>query len=41
MKKVFYFFLIFINTSLLAQVYQSKAPLAHTFSIVGRDSLTG
>ena len=31
----------FISSMLFAQVYRSEAPLAHTYSIVARDSVTG
>ncbi|HET7897896.1 MAG TPA: DUF1028 domain-containing protein, partial [Flavisolibacter sp.] len=32
---------LFLTSSLFAQVYQGKEPLAHTFSIVARDPVTG
>src|SRR5215204_4970693 len=41
MKKIFPVLLLLIGHSLFAQVYKSESPLAHTFSIVARDSLTG
>ncbi|MFL5809578.1 MAG: DUF1028 domain-containing protein [Flavisolibacter sp.] len=42
MKPLFTFFFIALCTNFLrAQVYHSKEPLAHTFSIVARDPQTG
>ncbi len=40
MKKILPFLLIF-NTVLKAQVFKTKEPLVHTFSIVARDEATG
>ena len=33
--------ILFLSIELLAQVYNSNGPLAHTYSIVARDSQTG
>jgi len=41
MKKLPLFLLLFNSKSLFAQVFRSKEPLAHTFSIVARDPQTG
>ena len=42
MKNIYFFFQsLFISTILAAQTYSSETPLAHTFSIVARDSVTG
>ena len=42
MKKLFHFLVfLFITNAVLAQVYQAKEPLAHTFSIVARDPVSG
>lgn len=42
MKKVLQFVLAFFTANAVcAQVYQSSTPLAHTFSIVARDPVTG
>jgi uncharacterized Ntn-hydrolase superfamily protein len=41
MKKLFFFLFIYATQSCIAQVYRSRDPLAHTFSIVARDSITG
>src|SRR5690349_1514467 len=42
MKKVYILsVLIFTHIICFCQVYSSKEPLAHTFSVVVRDSLTG
>ena len=40
MKKLLYL-ILFINTTAISQVYKTKEPLAHTFSIVARDPATG
>src|ERR1044071_5593552 len=40
MRKQF-LFLFLLPVSLFAQVYQKSNPLAHTFSIVARDPVTG
>jgi uncharacterized Ntn-hydrolase superfamily protein len=40
MKKLLYVAIFFTNTT-FAQVYKTKEPLAHTFSIVARDPATG
>ena len=42
MRKVFLLFSFVISVSILfSQVYKNSRPLAHTFSIVARDSVTG
>ncbi|MDQ6609117.1 MAG: DUF1028 domain-containing protein [Bacteroidota bacterium] len=42
MKKISCIFLLLLSSTLLfAQVYKASDPLAHTFSIVARDPLTG
>jgi len=41
MKYVFTAVALFIGAMLQAQVYNKKNPLAHTYSIVARDSITG
>src|SRR6187401_431771 len=42
MRKVFLLFLSLFSVSLLfSQVYKNSFPLAHTFSIVARDTKTG
>src|SRR5437764_11807532 len=41
MKPILYFLVLFSINKLSAQVFTSEQPLAHTFSIVARDSLTG
>lgn len=41
MKKLLILVLVFTSATLSAQVYSSKEPLVHTFSIVARDSVTG
>jgi uncharacterized Ntn-hydrolase superfamily protein len=41
MKKLFVLLFIYATHSCIAQVYQSGNPLAHTFSIVARDTVTG
>jgi uncharacterized Ntn-hydrolase superfamily protein len=41
MKKLILLFLLYAAHTSFAQVYQSKDPLAHTFSIVARDPQTG
>jgi uncharacterized Ntn-hydrolase superfamily protein len=41
MKKLFFFLFIYATQSCIAQVYRSRDPLARTFSIVARDSITG
>lgn len=41
MKKSLFVFLLFITYSVSSQVYSSKQPLVHTFSIVARDEKTG
>ncbi len=42
MKKVFLLFLLMNSVSILfSQAYKNSFPLAHTFSIVARDSITG
>ena len=42
MKKVcFLFQSLFVSAIIIAQTYKAEAPLAHTFSIVARDSVTG
>jgi len=41
MKLFIFTSLIFIVTSLQSQVYKSKEPLVHTYSIVAKDSVTG
>lgn len=41
MKKQFLLFLLLLTLSAGAQVYKSKDPLVHTFSIVARDEATG
>ncbi|HEX6181008.1 MAG TPA: DUF1028 domain-containing protein [Chitinophagaceae bacterium] len=40
-KLLFFLFAFFVSVQLRAQVYQSREPLAHTFSIVARDEHTG
>lgn len=41
MKKILTAFVILLSLSVNAQVYSSKQPLVHTFSIVARDEKTG
>ena len=42
MRRIFLLFLFMISVSFLfSQVYKNSFPLAHTFSIVARDSITG
>ena len=41
MKKIIPFIALIITISLQAQVYSTKQPLVHTFSIVARDEKTG
>lgn len=41
MKKIITAIVLFLSLSLQAQVYSSKQPLVHTFSIVARDEKTG
>jgi len=41
MKKLFALFFVCIAQISLAQIHKSNEPLAHTFSIVARDSVTG
>lgn len=42
MRKIFLlFFPVLLAPGLFGQVYQNSFPLAHTFSIVARDSITG
>lgn len=41
MKTIFIVFALFCSASLQSQVYSSKQPLVHTFSIVARDEKTG
>ena len=41
MKKIFVAFVSLLSLSVHAQVYSSKQPLVHTFSIVARDEKTG
>src|SRR6188472_2008671 len=42
MRKFFFLFLFVMAAfDLFGQVYKNSSPLAHTFSIVARDSLTG
>ena len=41
MKKSLFVFLLFLSYTVSAQVYSSKQPLVHTFSIVARDEKTG
>ena len=41
MKKSLFVFLLILSYALPAQVYTSKQPLVHTFSIVARDEKTG
>ena len=41
MKKILCSFSLFTTLSTQAQVYKSKQPLVHTFSIVARDEKTG
>lgn len=41
MRKLFLLFALAIGLTSIAQVYKSKEPLVHTFSIVARDEATG
>lgn len=41
MKKIAFLLSIFLVQSAISQVYKKSEPLAHTFSIVARDSITG
>src|SRR5438874_478688 len=41
MKPTLFFLLLFLFSKLSAQVFKTEEPLAHTFSIVARDSVTG
>lgn len=41
MRSIFLFILLFAGLQSIAQVYKSKEPLVHTFSIVARDEATG
>lgn len=41
MKPTLFFLVLFLFSKLSAQVFKNEEPLAHTFSIVARDSLTG
>ena len=40
-KILFFLFVFFVSVKVSSQVYQSREPLAHTFSIVARDEHTG
>jgi uncharacterized Ntn-hydrolase superfamily protein len=41
MKKIIYLLALCFSTPVMAQVYKTSEPLAHTFSIVARDPATG
>ncbi len=41
MKKISFLLSLLISQTLFSQVYKKTEPLAHTFSIVARDSITG
>ncbi len=41
MRKYLFILSLFLSLTALSQVYNSKSPFAHTFSIVARDSVTG
>ena len=41
MKSLNFIFILFLSQLVSSQVYKSSEPLAHTYSIVARDSVTG
>ncbi len=41
MKSLNFIFILFLSQIVSSQVYKSSEPLAHTYSIVARDSITG
>ena len=41
MKSLYFIFILFLSQVVSSQVYKSSEPLAHTYSIVARDSVTG
>ncbi|HEY5687679.1 MAG TPA: DUF1028 domain-containing protein [Yeosuana sp.] len=41
MKSLYFIFILFLSHIVSSQVYKSSEPLAHTYSIVARDSVTG
>ena len=41
MKSLNFIFILFLSQVVTSQVYKSSEPLAHTYSIVARDSVTG